>query len=79
MVFYIEYGLSVIHIVGSNENALCGLYSPNWRLPQTPYSPELVCVTCMAELVVWQLAGLPVPSYVWFDHKIGALTHERMG
>lgn len=79
MVYYIEHGLSVIHLVGANESALCGLYSPNWRLPQEPYDLKFVCVTCMAEIVVWQLAGLPMPSYVWYDYTIGALTHERVG
>lgn len=79
MMFYIEHGYSTVHLVQADEMALCKLYSPNWRIPQESYSQESVCGTCMAELVIWQLEGLPVPWYVWFDHRKGQLIHERMG
>jgi hypothetical protein len=80
MVFYIEQDCTTIHFVQSDEKAMCGLYSPNWRLPQEPYDPKFVCDTCAAEMVVWQLAGLPkLPRYVWFNHESGSLIHESMG
>lgn len=79
MVFYIEQGSTTLHLVRKHHIAICKLYSPNWRLPQEPYSLESMCDTCLAELVIWQLAELPAPWYIWFNPKKGQLTHEQMG
>lgn len=77
MVYYTElHGDSTIHLVRGDLMALCMYYTPNWCFPQEPYNPKSVCVTCMAELVIWQLAGKPAPNYVWYDRKVGQLIHE---